>query len=281
MYLPDWEDGLFIGGSEPGTLIADSKAAEKQMHYNMIFSGPKDLENLLAEFPEFEFTGGPEGHFGYPSFTRARFCELIDAVKAHGGFFVYPHPKLLMRSDDPCDYWFRDETGIEVFYMDLVNKETEANYALWVDLLARGKRVWACAGGDLHAEATNTALTTIYAEEHTNEAYIRHLRVGDFTCGPVGVRMVIGDTKTGGHGCFAGKQLVVGVGDFHVSVINTTHTYRVDLINNNGVVFSEKAPCDQASFFAIDAGDCDFYRAEVWDVTRELRLAVGNPIWNV
>ena len=104
--------------------------------------------------------------------------------------------------------------------------------------------------------------------------------MGDFTCGPVGIRMVIGDAQTGGKCCFTGKRLVLGVGDFHVSAIDSTHTYRVDMINNNGIVFSKEIPCGQASFFAIDAGDYAFYRAEVWDITRKVRLAIGNPIWN-
>ncbi|MDW7655822.1 MAG: hypothetical protein SCM11_01470 [Bacillota bacterium] len=281
MYLPDWEDGLFIGGTEPGTFITDSKAESNEMHYNMIFSEPKELEKLLEDFTEYEFTGGSEGHFVYPNFTCARFCELIDAVKAHGGFFVQPHPTQLMRSDDPCDFWFRDEIGFEIFYRDMANKETAANYALWMDLLALGKRVWACAGGDLHKEATDTALTTLYAEEHANKSYLQHLRTGDFTCGPVGIRMAVGGTKTGGHCCFAGQRLVLCVGDFHDSVLDTTHTYRVDLLNNNGIVFSKIVPCDQTSFFAINIQGCDFYRAEVWDITRKLRIAIGNPIWNM
>ena len=37
MYLPEWKDGLFVGGSEPGTRISDSKATETSMHYNMVF----------------------------------------------------------------------------------------------------------------------------------------------------------------------------------------------------------------------------------------------------
>ena len=141
MYQPEWEDGLFIPGTEPGTAISDSKAEINAMHYNILLPDRDELEKLLMEFPEYEFSGGVEGHFVYPHFTRERFCQLIDAVKAHGGFFVYPHPKQLMKSDDPCDYWFRDETGIEVFYVSMDSEHTAANYALWTDLQAAGKRV--------------------------------------------------------------------------------------------------------------------------------------------
>lgn len=280
MYLPDWQDGLFIGGTEPGTFITDSKAEKKEMHYNMLFTGPQALEKLLAEFPEFEFTGGSEGHFVYPTFTSARFRELIDAVKAHGGFFVQPHPTQLMRSDDPGDFWFRDEVGFEIIYRYPTSEDTPANYALWVALLALGKRLWACAGGDLHGQATDTALTTLYAEERSNQSYLQHLRAGDFTCGPVGIRMAIGDTKTGGRCHFKDQRLVVCIGDFHDSVREASHAYRVDLISDHGVVLSEPVSCDQNAWMAIDTRDCAFYRAEVWDLTRKLRIAIGNPIWN-
>lgn len=279
MYLPEWEDGLFIGGTEPGTAITDSKAENKQVHYNMIFSSPEPLEDLLAHFPEFEFTGGSEGHFRYPKFTTERFCELIDAVKARGGFFVHPHPKQLMVSDDPLDYWFRDETGIEVFYGNLRNRHTANNYALWTSLLSLGKRVFACAGGDGHACAADTALTTIYAEEHASASYISHLRKGDFICGPVGIKMCIGDTKMGGMCDFDRQRLVLSVADFHRSVVNPAHHYRVVLLNDRGVVFSTEISVTEPSYLAFDVSPCRFYRVEVFDTTQNLRIAIGNPIW--
>ncbi|MBE6884740.1 MAG: hypothetical protein E7487_09065 [Ruminococcaceae bacterium] len=280
MYLPEWKDGLFIGGSEPGTRISDSKAEVAEMHYNMLFEGPKELEALLAEFPEYQFSGGEEGHFVYPSFTRERFGELIDAIKAHGGFFVHPHPKQVMKSEDPCDYWFRDETGIEVFYISMDSEATRENYPLWCDLLAAGKRVWVSAGGDEHAHASDKALTTIYAEDKTNAAYLAHLRVGDYTCGPVGIRMCIGDTKTGGKCRFDGQKLTIAVGDFHASVADPGHEYRLDIIDSTGKVVSEQISCSEMNYVTIDIENCAFYRAEVWDVTRDLRISIGNPIWN-
>ncbi|MBQ3222008.1 MAG: hypothetical protein IJB41_00200 [Clostridia bacterium] len=280
MYLPEWKDGLFIPGTEPGTKIDDCAARIPHMHYNILLPERGELEKLLAEFPEYEFTGGIEGHFIYPTFTRERFGQLIDAVKAHGGLFVHPHPKQLMDSDDPCDYWFRDETGIEVFYADMASEFTRKNYALWTALLAAGKRVWACAGGDLHAQATDKAMTTVYAEEKSAKAYLSHLRRGDFTCGSVGVRMCMGDTLSGGHCAFAGQRLALCVDDFHPSVADPAHEYRLDLLNENGLVLSRSLRCTQANWLAIDAQDCAFYRAEVVDLTRGLRIAVGNPIWN-
>lgn len=277
MYQPEWKDGLFVGGTEPGTRIKDDKT---ELHYNMVFATPKPLEKILTEFEEFQFTGGAEGHFKYPDFTHARFCELIDAVKEAGGFFVHPHPKQAMVSDNPIDYWFRDETGLEVFYRNMRNEHTAKNYELWTALLSMGKHIWACAGGDGHRVASDAAITTIYAEEYSSHSYLKHLRVGDFVCGSVGIRMCMGDTKMGGKCDFTGKRLIFSVGDFHRSVRNEEHQYRVELLNEKGIVLSQEVSCTETAYFSIDAGECRFYRVEVFDATEELRIAIGNPIWN-
>lgn len=287
MYLPEWEDGLFLCGTEPGTEIVDSQASFQETHYNMLFENPKLLEELLAEFPEYEFTGGVEGHFVYPNFTRKRFGELIDAVKAKGGLFVIPHPKQWMQSDYPIDYWYRDWTGLEVFYRDFRDlrpgKEyTAANYALWTTLLSMGKRVWACAGGDGHSVCSDKALTTFYATERTNAAMIKPLRVGDFTCGAVGIRMCVGDTVCGGECNLEGQRLIACVGDLHDSVSIKGHTYRVEVLDDRGSVYSEEFSWEQSKegvWLALDTKAADFYRVEVFDVTSGFRIAIGNPIW--
>ena len=288
MYLPEWEDGLFLCGTEPSAHILDSKAEHGQVHYNMLFDSPKPLEELLEEFPEYQFTGGQEGHFQYPAFTTERFCQFIDSVKAKGGLFVHPHPKQLMKSEDPADYWFRDWTGLEVFYRDYRDlrpgKEyTTANYELWTSLLAMGKRIWCCAGGDGHKVCSDKALTTLYAEERTNVSMMKPLRVGDFTCGAVGVRMCIGDTVCGGACEIEGKRLLVSVSDFHESVYIKGHTYRVDVLNAEGLVCSKELSyedCKKPQYLAVDTVNSDFYRVEVVDVTSSVRIALGNPIWN-
>jgi len=280
MYLPEWQDGLFIPGTEPGTKIDDCSARIPYMHYNILLPERDKLAKLLEEFPEYEFTGGIEGHFIYPSFTRKRFGQLVDAVKAHGGLLVHPHPKQLMDSDEPCDYVFRDEMGLEVFYNDASGEHTKKNYALWTALLKAGRRIWACAGGDLHAEATDRALTTIYAEEKSAKAYLAHLRRGDFTCGGVGVRMCMGECVSGGKCAFAGQKLIACIDDFHAGVKHPEHIYRADLINEKGVVLSRSISCTEANWFSIDAQDCDFYRIEVIDLSTGVRIAIGNPIWN-
>ena len=281
MYLPAWEDGVFIGGTEPGTAILDIECEKNSMHYNMLFAGPKATEELLNCFPEYKFGGGQEGHFIYPRFTKERFLEIIDKVLSLGGFFVLPHPKQVMISDDPLDYYFRDYTGIEVTYVSLDSSYTKENYKLYCELLEKGKRLYCCAGGDEHACCSDKALTAIYAEESKNLSYISRLRQGDFVCGPVGIKMCVGDTRMGGHLPFLGERLVVSVEAFHRSVNNPEHKYRLDLINEKGIVESVEFSCADGVSIAVDCdSDTDFYRAEVYNINRDLRLALGNPIWN-
>ncbi len=288
MYLPEWEDGVFLCGTEPEATIIDSQATVKETHYNMHFENPQLLEQLLAEFPEYAFSGGPEGHFEYPGFTRERFGQLIDAVKAKGGLFVIPHPKQWMKSEYPLDYWYRDWTGLEVIYKDYRDIRpgkayTAQNYELWTTLLAMGKRIWCCAGGDWHDVCHNTALTTLYAQQQTNASMLQPLRVGDFTCGGVGVRMCMGNTVSGGQCDFAGQRLVVCVSDFHDSLYIRGHRYRVDILDDTGIVASKEVSyvdCANPVYLAMDAQDRNFYRVEVLDLTSDYRIALGNPIWN-
>ena len=280
MYLPEWDERFFICGSEPGTSITDSNALDKSLHYNMIVPCPQALEKVLSDFPEFEFTGGSEGHFKYPSFTRARFRELIDAVFDVGGFFVVPHPKQIMISDDPLDYWFRDYCGIEAFYVSPVRKYTADDTALWLELLKMGKRVWACAGGDVHSHPHNDCLTTVYAEEQNGISYLPYLRRGDFTCGSAGIKMVLGDTFMGGHCGFDGN-VILSVGDFHSSIIKKNHTYRAEIWDENERLGAAPVSPDDTSYFTFEApADRKLIRAEVWDELDNIRIALGNPIWN-
>ena len=280
MYLPEWEDGVFLGGTEPGTTISDLSCETPKLHYNMLFPGPKETEALLHAFPEYQFEGGEEGHFIYPSFTKEHFGELIDKVRELGGFFVHPHPKQVMVSDNPLDYWFRDETGIEVIYNTPMRSWSEDNYQLYLALLAAGKRVWCCAGGDGHFRANDKALTAIYAEEKKNASYLSHLRVGDFVCGAVAIQMCVGDTLMGGKCDFTGKRVVVTVADFHKSLKNPDHIFRLDLISDKGVVESHEFSSEEPFSIALDAENVAFYRTEIFDVNRNLRIALGNPIWN-
>lgn len=281
MYLPEFDRNLFICGTEPGTSITDAVAEKKSLHYNMLFPGTGYIEKFLEQFPEYEFTGGIEGHFKYPSFTHEEFGKIIDAVIALGGFFVIPHPKQVMYADDPLQYWFRDWTGLEVFYNDLDCESTRDDYALWVRLLDMDKRIWACAGGDKHEHPDTGALTTIYSDRQYGDAYLPYLKQGDFTAGNAGIRMILGDVRQGGHCAFAGKRLVVAASDYHETVRFADHKYRLCVMDDRGVVCQCDADIDGIACLALDADpSARWYRAEIFDDTTGVRIAVGNPIWN-
>ena len=284
MDLADWDDTIFIGGTEPSTRISDSKATGNQMHYNMIFSDREAGEQVLRAFSEFKFKEDENGewHFSYPNFTTARFRELIQAVKDAGGMFVFVHPKDGTRyiSDDPLDYWFADGMGLEVFYVSKTDSRTKNNYKLWTDLLAAGKRVWATAGYDGHAVASVNTLTTIYSDSKTAESYLNYAKIGDFSTGGIGIRMAVGDTRMGGSTDFARQRIVFSVADFHSS-LDLTHTYRVKLIAGDETVF--EAPLDPTMpfYYAQNADEnAPFYRVEIIDETAGILTAIGNPIWN-
>ena len=284
MYLPEWDQNLFIGGSEAMTLVQGlENASYNKMHYNMIFTDPADLEAIVTEFQEFLYI---DGHFSYPTLEKERMMELVQAIRDKGGMFVHVHPKSpdYIVSEEPLDYWFGDETGLEVFYgysgYAPAQSSTQKNYELWTDLLALGKRVWATAGSDQHNTANTNALTTVYTKEANAQAYLERFRQGDFVCGPVGIRMAIGDATMGGVTSFAGKRVVFSVGDFHSTAYNSAQTYRVDLLDDQGVVFSQEFDPTQTQYFAVDAQDVAFYRVEIHNVTTGLIHAIGNPIWN-
>lgn len=282
MFLPEWKDGVFIGGSEAGTHIVNSFAAtNNSLHYNCVFAKPEPFMEVLQSFEEFLFEGGKEGHFKYPTFTRERIVQLISAIKEKGGMFVHAHPTLVMKSENPLDYWFEDFTGFEVFYNDFRNQHTYNNYQLWVKLLALGKKVWACAGGDGHDCCSDKAITTLYAENRSSESYLKHYAKGDFVCGSVGIKMCIGDTMMGQECDFSGKKLIVCINDFHSSVLEKEHIYKMLLLDSKGGVLKRKLSTDRPNYFIFDIDETSkFYRVEVFDSTSNLRIAISNPIWN-
>ena len=287
MYHNDWDPTMFICGTEPGTYITDRNPLSNKFHYNMIFPDVKDMEKVLNAFPEYNFA---DGLFNYPNFTSDRFVELIRAVKAAGGLFVIPHPYQVWEttSEDPLDYYFCDEVGIEVFYHahDTISayndKWSSQNYTLWTSLLDLGKRVWATAGADSHNLPTDRALTTVYAVQQLNTSILSHLRVGDFTAGPVGIRMAIGNTAMGGTGSFENARLVFSVGDFFETYADPTHTYRVVVRDNKGIVFRQDISCQTTTYFAMDVDEnAKYYRIEIYDTSLDYPLlALGQPIWN-
>ena len=292
MRIPEWKPEYYVGGTEAATTILDDHLDQGSVHYNMIFNDPDALEQLLEENSEYNLREDVEENPGYNTFKYAkfssdRFREIVAQVREMGGFFVHVHPLYdsYLRSDNPLDYWFGDYTGFEVMTgtrhsYNLSQKDNKEAYDMWVELLNLGKIVYATFGSDNHRTSDENSLSTLYATQKHSNAYLALLRAGNFTAGPVGVRMAVGDVCTGGQTEFAGKRLVVAVGDFHSMATQPNHEYRLDIYNENGLVVSQMLTGTQTQYFAIDAENCKYYRADVYDVTGDYIFAVGNPIWN-
>lgn len=296
MYLPQWDDRVFIGGSEAATTIKDRPEGSNRFHYNMVFAEPEGLIDVVTSFSEYQFREwteedragcGGQMHFDYPKMSSTRFNEVIDKVKENGGLFVIPHPASTNEKvpENAMDLYFQDYVGYEVFYGcnmdDSKNEKTEANYGLWTDMLAKGARVWCSAGNDDHFLPQAKCLSTVYSEEGRAQSHITHLRVGDFTAGPVGIRMCIGDTVMGSSGSFQNQRLVFSVGDFHQDIALEKYTFRITLMDDRGEVFSREIKGNEIAAFAMDVDEnAKFYRVEVYNVTLDKLTALGNPIWN-
>ena len=295
MYLDLWDPTIFISGSEAMTHVRGRPEYCNKYHYNMIFPSVVEFEEHLNQFPTiYRFVGGI---FEYLDTTPESFLEIINSTLDKGGYFVIPHPlqtdpeqiEITDPEFNPLDYYHRDFIGYEVLYAYYNNDEKQGkvyddNYYLYTQLLALDKRVYVSAASDRHGLPTNHGLSTVYSSEMMDDSYIEQLRQGNYTAGPVGVRMILGDTRMGGTGTFEGQRLVISVGDFHKDFQNTAHTYRVDVHTDSGVVYSQTVDPTQTTYLALDADPAaKFYRVEIHDEQLNPHytlLAMGNPIWN-
>jgi len=292
MRLPEWDDTKFIGGSEAGTEIVDPSIVQGNMHYNMIFSDPDKLDEYVKSNPEYNYRLDTENDtgwycFSYPSFAPSRFMERMQQIYDLGGFYVQVHPLFnsYLKAEDPLAYWFGDYTGFEI-YTATNHDYTPAHEAMikakatWLAMLDAGKIVFATCGSDDHRDSNVDILSAFYSPEKHADAFLKLMRVGDFTAGPVGIRMAMGDVCTGGQTDFEGKRLVISVADWHPQARKKDSQYRLDIYNEKGLIGSVDLNGTEPAYFALDAEDCRYYRAEVYDVTNDYWYAVGNPIWN-
>jgi hypothetical protein len=163
MRLPEWDETLFVGGSEAGTEIVDSKYEQGNMHYNMIFTDPDKLDEYVKSHAEYNYRLDMDGEFkdrhpalkdgrtdwycfSYPTFAPALFRERMAEIYELGGFYVQVHPLFgnYIKAQDPLDYWFADYSGFEV-YTSGSKDYTPAHEAMikakatWVAMLDAGK----------------------------------------------------------------------------------------------------------------------------------------------
>ena len=307
MHDPNFKADYFVGGSEPGTRIVDSPARSANFDYSMVFSDPAKFERMLEKWRDVNQLWREEGYPGYrfrstyreEGLTTAQFRELMQDVYNAGGVMVLVHPKHqgYLTSDDPLDYYFGENSALEISNgLRLSNGDggnmcapsNEKAYQLWVALLALGKKIWASAGCDSHRLPNASALTSVYTVLDYREDYMAALRSGNTAPGWVGIRMQINGTPMGGKTDFTGQRLVFSVGDIYTGdaveedpVYQSNHSYRVELYKGSDVIMESVIDPTKMNYFAVDCErDAKFYRVVVWDDTAATRVGVSNPIWN-
>ena len=298
-----WDDTYFIGGSEPGL---DVEGTEVKIHtnidYSMIFTEKEGLEAVLKEFQDDYDYGFEPGRFKTKfRGDHEKIGKMIQCIKDNGGLFVYVHHFLDGAYYDPTDrmnHWFTDKTGFEVYNQIAESYGAEQNtnaYDGWVQLINTGKQLWATHGSDCHSCLPwPRSISTLYASEKNAEGFFRELKAGNLTAGAVGIRMAVGDAVTGSVTSFEGKRVVLAVGDFHPLIVDPpydpddpddqqepTHTFRVDVYDDTGLIFSRDLSTEEMNYFAFDADPSrKYYRATVYDLYLDKIIAVGNPVFN-
>ncbi len=283
-FLPEWDEERFIIGTEPGTAFLDLSACrhnQREVHYNMLFPHKYGLAMVLANFPEFKFQGDElRGSFTYPKFTKERFFELTRYVQSIGGIMVHPHPKTMLSSDDPLDYYFGEHTYLETIYGDFSTHASFKNYDLWVATLALGKHVYASGGSDTHGSVSNSAVSTFYTREKSGIAFFNQMHTADFTVGAVGIKMCIDGHPMGSEIPYSdGMKLTLRLDDFFQPAWKNDTAYELRIYTDRGLAYSSMYNGQLPQAVSLEAEKRAFYRAEVYDLTHGYRVAIGNPIW--
>jgi len=283
-FLPEWDDERFIIGTEPGAHLQELNACRHGMaeiHYNMLFPHKYGLAMVLANFPEFQFHGDElTGSFRYFHAPKSRYIELFDYVKSIGGIVVHAHPKSMLVSSDPLDYYYGEHTYIETIYDTVYSAATRNNYKLWCDLLAMGKHVYASGGSDSHSDTKNTALSAFYTTEKNGLAFFNQMHTGDFNIGSMGIKMCIGEHSMGSEIAYEeGMKLSIRICDYFDRHFKDNTVYTLRVFTDEGLAFESDFNGKEAQELQLEVKNRKFYRADVYDKTNECVVAISNPIW--
>lgn len=280
MYLDCFDPECFVCGTEPAGRWNDPYLS---FHYIMIVPEREILTRVLESFPDvFGFTGGIEGTFEYRRVDKERFMEVVKAVREEGGVVVHAHPKQVMKSDDPRDYYFGEGSVIETMYTcdppSLANDATRDNYKLWMDLLQMGYKVINTGTNDSHRQTMMVSLNTVYSHEKNGKAYVEYLRKGDLNAGFFGIKMSLDDNPVGSTCEYTrGRRLYIKIEDVHTFRFDRDESYRLDVITDKGMAYSENITLPFK--VALNAKKRKFYRAVIIRESDGAPVAIGNPIW--
>ena len=283
-FLPEWDEKRFIIGTEPGTVITNLKSCRHDlcsMHYNMLFPHRYGLAMVMANFPEYKFQGDElTGTYKYANFTQERFKELVSYIQSIGGAVVHPHPKMMICSSDPLDYYIGEHTFLETLYDKYGSNYSSRNYALWKELLMLGKHIYASGGSDTHGGVRNDTVSTFYTREHSGLAFFETMKTGDFSVGAVGIQMAIGENAMGSELSFEeGMTLCIRIGDFYKKELSENGNYEVRVFSDKGLVYASAYNGILPQALALKVKDRAFYRVEIFDLNGGFVISHSNPIW--
>lgn len=281
-FLDCWDEEYLICGSEPTQRMNEPSRPllAQKMDYTMIFPDKTGLKKVLEKFPEFGFTGDElTGSFRYCGFTLARFRELADYIYSIGGLLSHAHPKQLMVSEDPLDYYIADNVPLETVHGDPKTFGSRQNRDLWVALLKLGKRVWTHGSSDAHGPVSNRGLTAVYALRHHSKDIFNVVRSGDCTAGGVAIRMCIGDAVMGSSTAYApGQKLLVCVDKFHPAHLKPDTVYCLKVYTDRGLAYAREFDGSEQTL-ALPVEKRGYYRVEITNESDGDLVALTNPIW--
>lgn len=283
-FLPEWDEERFIIGTEPGTYITDLENVRhglRSMHYCMMFPHKYGLAMVLANFPEFNFRGDElTGHYVYPSFTKARIKELVAFINSIGGVVVHAHPKEMMCSENPLDYYIGEHSYIETIRNGYGSNLSSRDYETWKGILAAGKHMYASAGSDTHNVVKNNSVSTFYTKEKCGRAFFDVMKSGDFSVGAIGMKMEIDGAPIGSELVYReGMTLNLKIDDFYKHEFHENTPYRVRVITDKGIAYESTYNGKLPQKLSLKVQNRMFYRVEIFDTVRGYIVSHTNPIW--
>lgn len=283
-FLPEWDEERMVMGTEPGSALLDpagSKCDAPGFHYNMVFPHKYALAMVLANFPEFEFKGDElTGKFKYPKFTKERLVELGQYLRSIGGMLVHAHPRSLMGSNDPLDYYFGEHSYLEVIVGGTSSHSSFKSYDTWCEILAKGKHMFASGGSDTHRAVSANCPSTFYTKRRFHTDFVDRMYVGDYAVGGVGIRMMIDGHPMGSEIVYKdGMKLTLRVGDFFHNTLKENTAYELQIITDKGVAYSSHFNGKESQAVSLEVQKRNFYRVIVKNLTLGTRVCVSNPIW--
>ncbi len=283
-FLPEWDTERFTYGTEPGGRITDLRGAKNganAFHYNMFFKKKYDLALLLANFPEYKFQGDElTGKFGYPKFTQERFDELVAFIHKIGGMISHPHPASIMCTEDITAYSFGEHTYFETLYATPDSHDSFRNYELWVRMLQAGLHVYTAAGTDSHGTPHNSVVSTFYMPKRSGDDAFDCMKTGDYAAGDFGIKMCVDGNPMGSESVYReGSVLTLRVEDGFDRHIKDNTAYELRIYSDEGLVYRSMFDGKHPQALALKTKKRRFYRAEIFDLTHDYRVGVGNPVW--